>query len=261
MTLYKKSKSKLGWTVQLAFVLGLHEKDRAILENIQAHWGVGKIYKLGEKSVQYKVQSLKELETVILHFNKYPLLTQKFADFKLFEQAFNIMKNKEHLKLEGIEKLLAVRATLNLGLSPELKAEFPHIVPVIRPSLVEPKILDPSWLLGFTEAEGCFLIEVYKAQTKLGVAVRLIFQITQHSRDEVLMNKIVEFFGFGSVYSREDILDYRVKDFSNILKVISIFQKYSITGVKAKNSKDFCEVAELMKTKSHLTLEGLTKIK
>ena len=29
----------------------------------------GKIYKLGVKSIQYKVQSLNELETVMLHFN------------------------------------------------------------------------------------------------------------------------------------------------------------------------------------------------
>ena len=57
MTLYKKSKSKLGWTVQLGFVIGLHEKDRSILESIQTHWGAavlrkpGKIYKLGVKSI------------------------------------------------------------------------------------------------------------------------------------------------------------------------------------------------------------------
>jgi len=163
--------------------------------------------------------------------------------------------------LEGFTKLLAIRASLNLGLSTELKTEFSHIIPVVRPLVIQPKVLDPQWLVGFTEAEGCFLIDIYKAQTKVGEAVRLIFQLTQHSRDEALMNRLVEFFDCGSVYSSENILNYRVKDFSNIYKIISIFQKYPIIGVKAQNFKDFCEVAELMKNKSHLTIEGLNQIK
>jgi hypothetical protein len=262
MTIYKKNKSKLGWTVQLGFVIGLHEKDKAILEIIQRYWGVGKIYKLGQKSVQYKVQSLDELEVIILHLNKFPLFSQKHADFKLFEQAFKIIKNKEHLSLEGLTKLLAIRASLNLGLSTELKSEFAHIIPITRPLVPQTKTFDPYWLVGFTSAEGCFLIDVYKAQTKLGEAVKLVFQLTQHSRDEELMNKLVEYFGCGSVHINDNILNYRVKKFSDLTdKIIPIFQKYPILGVKAQDYKDFCEVANIMKEKGHLTIEGLNQIK
>ena len=94
--------------------------------------------------------------------------------------------------MEGLTKLLAIRASLNLGLSTELKSEFAHIIPIARPLVPQTKTFDPYWLVGFTSAEGCFLIDVYKAQTKLGEAVKLVFQITQHYRDEELMDKLVE---------------------------------------------------------------------
>jgi hypothetical protein len=47
--------------------------------------GVGKIYKHGKNSYKYQVSSLKDITTnKIPHLKKYPLLTQKHADFVLF---------------------------------------------------------------------------------------------------------------------------------------------------------------------------------
>jgi hypothetical protein len=40
-------------------------------------------------------------------------------------------------------------------------------------------------------------------------------------------------------------------------KIIPLFKKYPIEGVKAKDFADFCEVAELMKNKAHITEVGL----
>ena len=47
----------------------------------------------------------------------------------------------------------------------------------------------------------------------------------------------------------------------NINKVIPFFNQYPIRTVKEKNFKDFALAAEIIKTKAHLTLEGLAKIK
>jgi hypothetical protein len=43
------------------------------------------------------------------------LITQKKADFILFKQIINLRNNKEHLTLEGLHKILAIRGSLNLG--------------------------------------------------------------------------------------------------------------------------------------------------
>jgi len=44
-------------------------------------------------------------------------------------------------------------------------------------------------------------------------------------------------------------------------KIIPFFSKYPIEGVKAKDFDDFCKVAELMKSKVHLTSDGLEQIR
>jgi hypothetical protein len=41
----------------------------------------------------------------------------------------------------------------------------------------------------------------------------------------------------------------------------TFFQKYPLQGVKSKDFKDFCKVAELMENKAHLTAEGLDQIR
>jgi hypothetical protein len=54
---------------------------------------------------------------------------------------------------------------------------------------------------------------------------------------------------------------FLVTGFDNILnKVIPLFEEYPILGVKAKDFEDFKEASILIKSKVHLTGEGLNKI-
>jgi hypothetical protein len=50
---------------------------------------------------QYRVQSTKDLAKLIQHFDQYPLITQKLADYQLFKEAYYLVLNKEHLTLSG----------------------------------------------------------------------------------------------------------------------------------------------------------------
>ena len=104
---------------------------------------VGKITEHGKDVVQYRVLSVKELSAVINHFDRYPLITQKRADYELFKQAFTLILNKEHLTEEGIGKIVGIKASINKGLSDELKTAFPDIIPVPRPQVEDPEIKDP----------------------------------------------------------------------------------------------------------------------
>ena len=104
---------KLGWSVKLCFTISLHVKDKVLLEEIQNYLGVGSIFKLGPESYQLIIQSIKELKLIINHFDKYYLITQKRADFELFKQAFILIQNKEHLRLEGLQKIIAIKASIN----------------------------------------------------------------------------------------------------------------------------------------------------
>ena len=107
------------------------------------------------------------------------------------------MERQEHLTLDGFRKILSIRASMNRGLSPELKLAFPDVVPVIRPAVSDKKVKDPHWLAGFTSAEGCFHIRIFKSKTNIGEAVLLIFSLAQHSRDEQLIKSFIYYFQCG----------------------------------------------------------------
>ena len=59
------------------------------------------------------MQSLKELETVINHFYKFPLNTKKKSDFKLLKMVIIKIKRKENLTLAGLRKIVAIKAAMS----------------------------------------------------------------------------------------------------------------------------------------------------
>ena len=78
-------------TKRFTFQIGLHKKDLSLLENIKAYLGVGEIYHK-ETSCNYMVQSLRDLNIIVNHFERYPFLTKKREDFILFAQIVTLIK-------------------------------------------------------------------------------------------------------------------------------------------------------------------------
>jgi hypothetical protein len=94
--------------------------------------------------VNYSVDSNKDLTNLINHFEKYPLLTQKAADFILFKQVVKHMNNKDHIYIEGLNKIINIKASMNLGLSYFLRSEFNEFTPRERPVINTENIPDPN---------------------------------------------------------------------------------------------------------------------
>jgi hypothetical protein len=244
------------------FIIVLHKKDEILLKELQNFFGVGRVYKHGQTGIQYQVNSIIELQLIIKHFDKYPLLTKKRIDFLLFKDIVSIISQKEHLTPEGIFKLVSIRATLNKGLSESLKGHFSDVKPVPRPLVYFNNPIQEQWLAGFTSGEGCFYVKITKAKTKIGERVQLIFQLTQHIRDEELIRSLIQYLDCGGVTLSISHLDFRVTKLEDILtKIIPFFEKNPVLGVKFKDYQDFIQVARLMEDGQHLTLEGFEKIR
>jgi hypothetical protein len=94
--------------------------------------------------VQFRVESIKELRVIIDHFDRYPLISVKLADYLLFKQCYNLIILKEHLTRDGLLKLVEIKASLNLGLPQDLQKAFPEAIPVTRPSYSFSGIRDPQ---------------------------------------------------------------------------------------------------------------------
>jgi len=75
--------------------------------------------------------------------DKYPLITKKHGDFILFKEALKLIKNKEHLTIEGFNKIISIRASMNKGLPEVLKLAFPNIIGFTTPLVTLPEKLNP----------------------------------------------------------------------------------------------------------------------
>jgi hypothetical protein len=77
------------------------------------------------------------------------------------------------------------------------------------------------------------------------------------------MQSLVEFLGCGLIEKRtgSNVCDFVVYSYKSLdEKIIPFFKNYPLSGVKSDNFADFCEIAELINNKAHLTQDGIEKI-
>lgn len=119
--------------VRPTFLIQVHSKDNLLLMQIKDYLGgIGNINSNGKIS-RFTVRSLDDILKIILHFDNYPLITKKKSDFLLFKQIIEKMVEGEHLSLKGLQEIVNIRASMNLGLSNSFKTIFPNTIPVARP--------------------------------------------------------------------------------------------------------------------------------
>ena len=262
VTILKNPRYKIGWNVQARFQIKLHEKDRALLLLIQNYFdNVGYISKINDRStVEFRVSDITSLNNIIIpHFEKYLLITNKYEDFLTFKQIVLLMSENKHTTLEGLKNILEYRASLNWGLSKNLKESFPSIVPVKKVKIEDNKLsnLSSDWVAGFFAGESNFFITIS------GTKVWLRFSIAQDSRDILLLKNFIQFFNCGYIaqYKNRKVCEFITTKINDIIMyIIPFFDQYKIEGSKYNDYIKFKEAAFLIKNKEHLTETGFNKI-
>jgi hypothetical protein len=149
-----------------------------------------------------------------------------------------IMQRGEHLTIEGLQKIVNIRASLNKGLTTALSVAFPNSIPFSRlPNPLNNTKLHPQWISGFTSGDGCFKISIRESKLyKAGSTVVILFILTQHIRDELLLKSFIDFFECGNIYSYLNYIEFKCQSFKdNYEKILPFFHKYPILGVKAQD--------------------------
>lgn len=260
----KSLKEGGNYKVRLYFQISLHRKDEKVLELMVEELKVGKIYRTKSRPdiSELKVFSIKEIKLIVEFFDRYPLISQKFADYILFKEAYLLICNKQHLTNEGLQKVVSLRASSNWGLSKDLKEAFPNVEPAprLQPNL---EAINDEWLRGFISGEGNFTIRIIESKThNLGYQVGLRFRVTQHCKDRLLMESIKNYFKCGHLSDRGDIIDFQVTAIKDIKeKIIPFFDRHMLLGVKYEDYQDFKLAAQIINRKEHLTEEGLTNLR
>ena len=93
----------------------MHKKDRDLLDQIKNYFGVGVISKHGEKLNNYGVKSIKDIQLIINHFDKYSLVGDKLINYEDFKRVSDLMARKSHLTKEGLDEILAIKSNMNFN--------------------------------------------------------------------------------------------------------------------------------------------------
>jgi len=124
--------------------------------------------------------------------------------------------------------------------------------------------INPNFITGLTEAEGCFSVSVYSSKTaKFKRKVKLEFTIKMLNNETELLTMVKSFFNCGILwnYPKDGTIRFRITDKSSIKKkLIPHFLKYPLRGTKYLDFIFFIEAFNIIENKEHLTNEGLNTL-
>ena len=127
--------------------------------------------------------------------------------------------------------------------------------------------LDPQWIVGFVDGEGCFHIAINKnKEMTVGYQVQPEFTVTQPERSIQVLYALKAYFGGGVIrHSKKQgdpIMCYRLRDRKTLDTVlVPFFLKHKLKTAKRRDFIKFRRVLMLLQRKEHLTEEGLEKIR
>lgn len=128
--------------------------------------------------------------------------------------------------------------------------------------------LPASYIVGFTEGEGCFCVVLRKTDGRID----LRFFISQAEGNTPILQRIRQFFGVGAVYQKKAAKGKRLPAFvyeaakrDDVYNVIiPFFKGHKLQGTKADSFEDFCKIAEIVRGRQNtrkLTSKELEKVR
>lgn len=266
ITFRKDVSYRLGYSISPEFkiVASVSSLNLLLLESVKKFFGgIGTITKF-KNTYSFTVRNKSHLRLIYNHFSNYPLQTTKHVHFILWSRVLNMIENKEHIVESGFLEILAIKSLYPTGLNENLKEAFPNIVSIEKPEFVANTTpLNGHWVAGFTQADGSFGLSYFKVSNmKLGYTGQASFRVTQHERDLIVLNRITDLLGYGSVRVASKIKKEWVFSVTNNLETVSsFFKEYPIYGTKQLDFECFNKGILILKNKEHLTPEGLMEFK
>lgn len=152
-------------------------------------------------------------------------------------------------------RVLQLQKWINL-----LNQKTNSIIPITK---IRPITLSDAWLSGFTDAEGCFNVNITKnTRYNSGYVVQLRYMLDQ--KDSNILSSIQSLFGFGSVVLRSStngVYRYQSTGFERMKEIRQYFTQFPLRTLKSSSLEKWSRVHDMVLYKEHLTKEGLQEIK
>jgi hypothetical protein len=126
--------------------------------------------------------------------------------------------------------------------------------------------LDPRWVVGFVDGEGCFSVSVHRngiIRRTAGWQLQPTFQVYQHESHRSVLDELVRFFGCGSVRPkgpRSSVHTFSVWGLVHLEEFILPFFEESPLRVKQHDFERFASIVRSMRKKEHLEPAGFERL-
>ena len=127
-------------------------------------------------------------------------------------------------------------------------------------------VLDPNWVVGFVDGEGCFAVSVHRSAMMRrhgGRQLQPVFQVYQHRDHRDILEALVEFFGrdvFVPKGPKSSVETYAVEALGVLEAVVlPFFERYPLR-VKDRDFQAFAAIVRSMRRKEHLTEVGFEQL-
>ncbi len=135
------------------------------------------------------------------------------------------------------------------------------------PSTATTLELDPNWVVGFVDGEGCFCVSVHRnlrfASRSFGWQLQPTFQVYQHHRYQAVLEALIAHFGCGRLRpkgARSSVLTYTVDGLSDLEERILPYFEHHQPLVKAGDFAVFAEIVRAIRRKEHFTRAGFERL-
>ncbi len=127
-------------------------------------------------------------------------------------------------------------------------------------------VLDPNWVVGFVDGEGCFCVSVHRSSMMHrhgGWQLQPAFHVYQHQDHREVLESMVSFFGCGRLRPKgpkSSVLTFAVEALRDLeAAVLPFFEEHSLV-IKRADFEALAAIVRSMRAKEHLTRSGFERL-
>jgi hypothetical protein len=113
LTVNNDKKRTLGKACKIYISICQNVISKIVLDGVKTFLGFGNVHQQDKENYVYKIGSLQNINTFINKFNEAQFLGSKALDYADFCKGIDLMNNKDHLTVEGLEQFIALSKGMN----------------------------------------------------------------------------------------------------------------------------------------------------
>ncbi len=225
----------------LSWIIGFTEGDGSFVINKRNELSFILIQGINNVEILYKIKNILQMGNIIKQGPRvYRLIINKKEHIELIILLFN-----------GNIVLPSIKIKFNKFINVYNLNPFDKTILYISSNIIP--TFNDNWILGFTEAEGCFNISLLNNS----VAFRTRFILSQKGDINLpIFSQLILLFNTGKIegHSKNDNYNFIISHLKNMDKLYIYFDNKEFLGIKGKSYQLFKELNLKLKNKEHLDI-------